>query len=198
MPNLYQIETELQALVDSAETVTPEQAEQYGLELQAALQNSITKRQRVGEFLRHCEAHEDACDREIDRLKALKAQYSKARGRVEEFVIRTVLTIGPDEKGKLKVLEGETVKLAVKGTPDAVAVDNEAMVPVEFQRVTVKMPHTAWQVILDALPDSVLTGYAAEVKQETAVDKTAIRNAIKQGREVSGAKLQGGFRLEVK
>jgi hypothetical protein len=61
-----------------------------------------------------------------------------------------------------------------------------------------KMSHTAWQVILDALPDSVLTGYAAEVKQETAVDKVALRTAIKQGREVPGAKLQGGFRLEVK
>jgi hypothetical protein len=198
VPNLYEIETELQALVDSAETVSPEMAEQYAVELQAALQNSIAKRQRVGEFLRHCEAHEDACDREIDRLKALKIQYSKARERVEDFVIRTVLTIGPDEKGKLKVLEGETVKLSVKGTPDAVLVENESAVPMEFQRVTVKMPHVAWQVILDALPDSILMGYAAEVKQETSVDKTAVRNAIKQGRDIPGAKLQGGFRLEVK
>lgn len=198
MPNLYEIEQELQALVDSAETVTPEMAEQYAVELQTALQNSIAKRQRVGEFLRHCEAHEDACDREIDRLTALKTQYSKARERVEEFVIRTVLAIGPDEKGKLKVLEGETVKLVVKGTPDAVLVENESAVPVEFQRVTVKMPHMVWQRILDAMPNDLLMHHAAECKQETAVDKIAVRNAIKQCREVPGAKLQGGYRLEVK
>jgi hypothetical protein len=198
VPNLYEIETELQALVDSAETVTPEMAEQYAVELQAALQSSIAKRQRVGEFLRHCEAHEDACDREIDRLKALKLQYSKARERVEDFVIRTVLTIGPDEKGKLKVLEGETVKLAVKATPDAVHIANESMVPVEFQRVTLKMSHKTWQTILDALPEQVINATAGYCQQETTPDKSAIRAALKTDQEVPGAKLQGGFRLEVK
>lgn len=198
MPNLYQIETELQALVDSAETVTPEMAEQYGLELQAALQSSITKRQRVGEFLRHCEAHEDACDREIDRLKALKGQYSKARERVEEFVIRTVLTIGPDEKGKLKVLEGETVKLAVKGTPEAVVIDEGADIPSEFETVTITMPGNTWQALLDDLSGGVINAAAGTCKETRTPNKTAIRAAIKQGREVSGAKLQGGFRLEVK
>jgi hypothetical protein len=197
VPNLYEIETDLLALVESAETVSPEQMELYRADLQAALTKSIAKRQKVGEFLLNCASHEDACDREIQRLTALKKQYARTRERLEEFVIRTVLTIGPDEKGKLKALEGETVKLAVKGTPEAVVIDDEAIVDEEFKRVTVKMSFAAWRAICDAIPDAICTGYAADCKQETAVDKVAVRTAIKQGREVPGAKLQGGFRLEV-
>jgi hypothetical protein len=198
VPNLYEIETELQALVDSAETVTPEMAEQYAVELQAALQSSIAKRQRVGEFLRHCEAHEDACDREIDRLKALKAQYSKARERVEDFVIRTVLTIGPDEKGKLKVLEGDTVKLAVKGTPEAVVIDDESAVPTPYQNVAVKMSAVTWEAICAALPDDVLNTAGYECKEDRTPNKTAIRAALKNNTEVPGCRMKCGFRLEVK
>lgn len=198
MPNLYEIESDLQALVDSADTVTEEQVEEYRLALQSALETSIAKRQRVGEFLRHCEVHEDACDQEINRLKALKAQYSKARERVEDFVIRTVLTIGRDDKGDLKVLEGQTVKLAVKSTPEAVVIDDDATIPAAYQNVTVKMPATTWELICAVLPDNVLNTAGYECKEERTPNKSSIRAAIKSKTEVPGCRLQGGYRLEVK
>ena len=44
MPNIYEIETDLMALVDSAETVTPEQEDEYRLALELALRMSIKKR----------------------------------------------------------------------------------------------------------------------------------------------------------
>lgn len=198
MANLYEIETDLQALVDCAETVTPEQMEEYRVELQSALTKSIAKRQNVGQFILHCDTHEAACDREIDRLKALKKQYTGARERIEDFVIRTVLTVGPDDKGKLKALEGETVKLVVKATPDAVVVDNESSVPSEFQTVTVTMRADLWQSLIDDLGSGTIGAIAGEVKETRTPSKSAIRNAIKAGREVPGASLRGGFRLEVK
>jgi hypothetical protein len=186
------------ALVDSAETVTKEQAEEYRQALEVALSNSIKKRQNVGQFILHCDLHEAACDLEINRLKALQRQYSRARERIEDFVIRTVLTIGTDDKGKLKVLEGETVKLIVKATPDAVVVDNESSVPSEFQTVNVTMPANIWQALIDDLGAGTIGAIAGEVKETRTPSKSAIRNAIKAGRQVPGASLRGGYRLEVK
>lgn len=197
MPSLYEVESDLQALVESIETVTPEQMELYRADLEAALTKSIAKRQRVGEFLINCASHEEACDREIQRLTALKKQYSRTRERLEEFVIRTVLTIGADDKGKLKVLEGETVKLAVRGTPEAVLIDEDAQIPSEFERVTVKMNADTWQAICAALPDDVLNTAAYECKEERSPDKTLIKAALKDKRDVPGCKLRGGYRLEV-
>jgi hypothetical protein len=186
------------ALVDSAETVTPEQADESRIALELALRMSIKKRQNVGQFILHCDSHEAACDREIDRLKTLKKQYATARERIEDFVIRTVLIIGPDDKGKLKALEGETVKLMVKSTPDAVIVDNETLLDDEFRTVSVTMPAALWQALINDLSASAVGHAAGLIKETSTPNKTAIRNAIKQGREVRGAALRGGYRLEVK
>jgi len=196
--NIFDIETDLQALVECAETITPEQADEYRLALELALRMSVKKRQNVGQFILHCDSHEAACDREIDRLKALKKQYSSARERIEDFVIRTVLIIGPDDKGKLKALEGETVKLVVKSTPDAVIIDNEALIGSEFQTVTVTMAADVWQALIDDLSENAIGQTAGQCKETRTANKTAIRNAIKQGREVRGAALRGGYRLEVR
>lgn len=198
MANLYEIETDLMALVDSAETVTEEQAEEYRQALEVALSTSIKKRQNVGQFILHCHRHEDACDGELQRLTALKRQYASARQRIEDFVIRTVLTIGPDDHGKLKSLEGETVKLTVKATPDAVLVENEAMLGSEFQTVTVTMQASVWQALIDDLSENAIGQTAGQCKETRTPNKSAIRTAIKQGREVPGASLRGGYRLEVR
>ena len=198
MANLYEIETDLMALVDSAETVTEEQAEEYRQALEVALSTSIKKRQNVGQFILHCHRHEDACDGELQRLTALKRQYASARQRIEDFVVRTVLTIGPDDKGKLKALEGETVKLLVKSTPDAVIVDNETLLDDEFRTVSVTMPASLWQALINDLSASAVGHAAGLIKETSTPNKTAIRNAIKQGREVRGAAMRGGYRLECK
>lgn len=198
MANIFDIETDLQALVECAETITPEQEDEYRLALELALRMSIKKRQNVGQFILHCDSHEAACDREMDRLKALKKQYATARERIEDFVIRTVLIIGPDDHGKLKALEGETVKLMVKSTPDAVIIDNEALIGSEFQTVTVTMAADVWQALIDDLSENAIGQTAGQCKETRTTNKTAIRNAIKQGREVRGAALRGGYRLEVK
>ncbi len=198
MANIFDIETDLQALVECAETITPEQADEYRLALELALRMSVKKRQNVGQFILHCGLHEAACDREIDRLKALKKQYAAARERIEDFVIRTVLIIGPDDHGKLKSLEGETVKLTVKATPDAVIIDNEAMLGSEFQTVTVTMAADVWQALIDDLSENAIGQTAGQCKETRTPNKSAIRTAIKQGREVRGAAMRGGYRLEVK
>lgn len=194
MPNLYQIESDLMALVESAETVTELQREAYALELQSAISTSIAKRQRVGEFLAHCEAQEEACGAEIDRLTALKHRYATARERVQGMVVSIILERGQDERGKWPVLEGQTMTLGIASTPPAVRIELGAEIPAALQTVTVKMPGDNWDRIVAALPDEVL-GFAGDVTESRTPDKVAIKAALKMGAEIPGVSLSGGYRM---
>jgi hypothetical protein len=194
VPSLYEIESDLMALVESAETVSELQREAYALELQAALANSIAKRQRVGEFLAHCEAQEEFCAAEIDRLTALRHRYSKARERVQGMVVAIILERGQDERGKWPVLEGNTVTLGIASTPPAVRIEEGAEIPAALQTVTVKMPADNWDRIVAALPDEVL-GFAGDVSETRTPDRTAIKAALKAGAEIPGVSLTGGYRM---
>ncbi len=194
MPSLYQIESDLIALVESAETVSELQREAYALELRAALANSIAKRQRVGEFLAHCEAQEEFCSAEIDRLTALKHRYAKARERVQGMVVSIILERGKDERGKWPVLEGWTVTLGIASTPPAVRIEEDAEIPAALQTVTVEMPADNWDRIVAALPDEVL-GFAGDVSETRTPDKTAIKAALQAGAEIPGVSLTGGYRM---
>lgn len=194
MPNLYQIESDLMALVESAETVSDDQRGAYASELRAAIANSIAKRQRVGEFLAHCEAQEEACSAEIDRLTALRHRYAKARERVQGMVASIILERGQDERGKWPVLEGQTVTLGIASTPPAVRIEEGAEIPAALQTVTVKMQADNWDRIVAALPDEVL-GFAGDVSETRTPDKTAIKAAIKAGAEIPGVTLSGGYRM---
>ena len=53
---LYQIEEQLQALFDSAELVAPEQETEFMAELSKAIEKAVDKRQRVAEFIAHCQS----------------------------------------------------------------------------------------------------------------------------------------------
>jgi hypothetical protein len=194
VPNLYQIESDLMALVESAETVTELQREAYVLELRAALDNSIAKRQRVGEFLAHCEAQEEACSAEIDRLTALRHRYATARERVQGMVVAIILERGHDERGKWPVLEGQTMTLGIASTPPAVRIEEGAEIPAALQTVTVKMQADNWERIVAALPDEVL-GFAGDVSETRTPDRTAIKAALKAGAEIAGVSLTGGYRM---
>src|SRR5450631_1371087 len=89
----YQIEDDLQALVDSEDLVTPEQEQEFRGQLAEQLRTAVDRRQRCGEFLRYCELQQEACDMEIDRLLALKAKHAAAQERMEGYVIHTIETV---------------------------------------------------------------------------------------------------------
>src|ERR1022692_4054518 len=93
LTTLYQIEDDLQALVNSEDLVTPEQEREFKQNLAEQLRTAVAKRQRVGEFLRFCELQQESCDKEIARIQALKATYAVAQERMEEYVIHTIETV---------------------------------------------------------------------------------------------------------
>ena len=206
---LYQIEDDLEALVNSEELVTPEQEQEFRGQLAEQLRTAVDRRQRCGEFLRYCELQQEACDMEIDRLLALKAKHAAAQERMEGYVIHTIETVmDPDAQGKYPKLAGHTLVLSVSRNPDSVYIQDEAAIPAEYKSVTVELPAEVWSAVLGAfagedadedMGDIAKSLQAADEKAAIAIDKAAIRKAIKSGETVDGADLFiGGLRCEVK
>ncbi len=191
---LYNIEQHLAALLDTADMVEdPEQQEAIFQEIQQALVQAVEKRDRCAQFLVHCRSQQAAINAEIKRLQALKKSYARAEERLEEYIVRTIQGIGPDEKGRYRKLEGRTCVFSVRACPPSVEVRNEAEIPAEFKTLTITVPATAWEAVAESLDIDERMKFLASVKKcEVAVDKNAIKAAIDGGTAVPGAELVTG------
>jgi len=69
------------ALLECAETVTLEQEAQYRAELAEALQKTTEKRDRVAQFLTHCESQAELAKAEIKRLQDRRQFFERAAER---------------------------------------------------------------------------------------------------------------------
>lgn len=193
--SLYEIEDYVDALINSEDSITPEQEIGYRSELAAALHARASKRDSVAHFLRACDHHEQAIDAEIDRLQRLKKTWQSGRDRMRRYVAEIIESLGTDERGKFRQLKGETTILAVQRNPKHVEVTDPSMVPHEFKNVTLSMPAAAWCDLYDSLD----TTLREVIRVESSIDKRAIRKAIDSGEAVPGARLEDGdLRLVVK
>jgi hypothetical protein len=154
---------ELQTLADS-EADIPEQVladtlEGLGGELEVKAQN-------VAGFLLSQEAFADAIDAAAERMTERAKRLRNRNVWLKQYLLSNMLAAG-----KTKIESPELV-LAVKKTPAAVIVFDEAAVPDSFK---VQPP---------APPPRL--------------DKRAMADAMKAGTDVPGARMEGGYRLEIK
>jgi hypothetical protein len=196
---LYEIEDGFQALVNSEDLVTPEQQEEYRLQLAEKLKTAIDKRQHVGEFIRYCELMQSNCDAEIERIQKLERSYASAEERAREYVVFTIESLGPDRNGKYPKLAGRTLTLSVQRNPESVLIENEELVPEEYRSITLTLPLQIWSRVLaafqagDPCTQRVARHLKAAAERCTVnVDKTAIKHAIQSGQKVPGADLTIG------
>jgi hypothetical protein len=195
---LWAIEDNLAALVNSEELAeTPEQRAEWEADIVSALKTAVAKRDSVSGFLAHVDGQVGNIDAEIDRLQRLKSAYCHAAKRVEDMIRRTILELGPDEKGKFRKLEGKTCRFSIQKNPDSVEIHNEAAVPVEHKTLVVKLPATAWEEFLDSLDIDQRSALLASVKKaDCEISRTSVkqaleaheakRNAAKQQAEADG------------
>lgn len=109
----------------------------------AALPNKVDA---VAAVLKHMEAQEELATAEVARLNARRRSFASERERLEGYV-KDVLAALPDPKrGKVKKLEGGTASLQLwpNGGAQSLDVQDPAMVPIEYQTVTVKMNMADW------------------------------------------------------
>lgn len=177
---LYAIEEHLAALLDTADMVeSPEQQEAIAVEIQQALLHAVEKRDRAGQFLVHCETQQATIDAEIKRLRALKDCYARAQERMERYIQRTIEVLGVDHKGKYRKLEGKTCVFALRACPASTDVRDESVIPSAFKTLTITVPATAWEELIDnADIDERMRFLAAVRKTECAIDRKGIKAAI--------------------
>lgn len=180
LPSLYDLEESLTALLDTEAMVTAEQEEQFRLELSAQLEKTVAKRDRVGAFiqwLKHqagTSSQRGVIDQEIDRLRNFKRICESTLERLENYVLGVIEHIGPDDKGKLRKLQGEQYTLSARACPVSVSITDDAAVPDEYKRVTVTMPALEWMALmveLGVVPDE-------NWSVSTAIDRTAVKEYL--------------------
>jgi len=191
---LYDLETHLAALLDTEDLVPEELEREYALELHATLLATVEKRDRVGQFLAHLESQIAFAHAETKRLQEREQFYRRALDRVEGYVMRVIDSLGVDDKGKHKRLEGNT--LSLRGCDKRVEVTDEQAVPARYKRVTVTLPAETWELVCDSLDLDLRDQVLGEVKTPKAdVSLSLVKADLKADVAVPGAQLAGGTYL---
>lgn len=199
--NLYQIEEDLQALLDTAEGgVAPEHQEEIQQAIIVAHMNAVDKRERVHQFMTHVDGQIDNIDRELERLQKLKKSYGSAVGRIAGYIVSVIQGLGKDGKGKYKKLEGQTCVFSLRAAPDSVEVLDDTKVPNRFKKFTLTVPAEAWDAFIDSADiDERQRFLKAVVSSSVAVDKWPIKAALKAKEQVPGVELKTErYTLQVK
>lgn len=199
--SLYHVEENLQALLDSEALVTNDQAAEFQMELREALATAAVKRDRVAMFLAHCESQSELAETEIERLRERKAFFERAADRLKGYVVTVIRSLSePDEKGRYKKLEGNTVTLGVRRNPSSVEVTDEAAIPDAFKRVTVTMPVLLFDSIRQVLADAdpFLHGDLVSISKTETISKTDLKKRLDAGPCPGATIKEGAYRLEVK
>ena len=190
---LYVIEEYLAAMIETAELVGPDQEQGFRAEFELALSTAVEKRDRVGQFMVHLEQQIDFAKFEIERLRQRRTLYEHALERLERYVVGTIEHLGRDGKGKYGRLEGKTITFSLRACPPSVEVTDESAVPAAHKVLTLKLPATLWEELLDSIDLEQRASVLAQVRTpEVSIDKRSVKAAIDAGANVEGAGLVVG------
>jgi Siphovirus Gp157 len=98
--------------------------------------------------------------------------------------------VDADSRGARRKLEGNTITFSARACPASVEIVDEAAVPAEFKTLTIRLPATTWERLLDSLDLEQRADLLGQVKRgECEVSKSGIKTAIDAGASVPGAAL---------
>jgi Siphovirus Gp157 len=175
---LLDVMDNLQALVNSTELVVAEQEQEFLADLQAAKLSAREKIDKVAGFIAQCEAQNAGAAAEIIRLRARQQFFAAATERMEGYVLNVVMRQDPDAKGRYPKLEGNTSSFGAQRNPPSVTITDQATVPASCKTVSVTMPATMWDTMLDSLDVDVCSQVLDAVQPTWAVLKTLVKDAI--------------------
>jgi hypothetical protein len=184
LPPLYEVEDQLLAMLNSEDSVSDEQRQEFERDLAESLKTAVAKRDRVGAFIKMCEHAATAAAAEIKRLQDRKRVFENTEERLRGYVLSIIESLGLDDKGKLRKLQGTNFTLSARACPASVKVTDETKIPKSLKRVRLDMTVETWEAIcklpgmLEPLP--VASYYT---------DGAALKAALEDGKDVSGAEL---------
>ena len=193
--SLFEIDAELDSLLDEIEEQTPQGGELAG-ELVARFQGFCSaygeKVDRIGRFLRRMEAREQFCRAEAarlgDRARAAAGKVERTKNMVLYYLMSR----------DLKSIEGREFTLrAQKNSQDSVRITDEAALPVAFRKIDARIGGVLWETVLANLPDELGRMLESAV-EESRPDTDTIKAAIQHEEQVPGAELRRGWHLRIK
>ena len=193
--SLFEIDTELDGLLEEIEEQTEREGEPSG-ELVARFQQFCEahgeKVDRIGRFVRIIEAREQYCRSEAarlgDRARAAAGKVERTRNMVLYYLMSR----------DLKSIEGREFTLrAQKNCQDSVRITDEAALPVAFHRIDARISGVLWETVLANLPDELGRMIESAV-EESRPDTDTIKAAIQREEQVPGAELRRGWHLRIK
>ena len=193
--SLFEIDTELDGLLEEIEEQTEREGEPSG-ELVARFQQFCEahgeKVDRIGRFVRIMEAREQYCRSEAarlgDRARAAAGKVERTRNMVLYYLMSR----------DLKSIEGREFTLrAQKNCQDSVRITDEAALPVAFHRIDARISGVLWETVLANLPDELGRMIESAV-EESRPDTDTIKAAIQREEHVPGAALRRGWHLRIK
>ncbi|HLH43120.1 MAG TPA: siphovirus Gp157 family protein [Bryobacteraceae bacterium] len=207
VPTLYEIEDSLQALIETGDSVTPEMEDAFQAELSAALHTAASKRDRVAQFLAFCDSQKALAKQEIDRIRKRQAAFEKAAERLESYVVAVIKSLGADEKGRYRKLEGNSATLSIKRNPASTSIEDDSLIPLRFKdaSVTARCPADRWVAAVEEI-SAAWSGmletmqFSDDAKQLMSLlldgrnvtystRKADVKKAIESGEDVPGADL---------
>jgi hypothetical protein len=193
--SLFEIDAELDGLLDEIEEQTAQNGEPAG-ELVARFQQFCSahgeKVDRIGRFLRRMEAREMFCRAETirlgDRARAAAGKVERTKNMVLYYLMSR----------DLKSIEGREFTLrSQKNSQDSMRITDEAALPASFRRIDARIGGALWETLHANLPDELGRMLESAV-EESRPDTDAIKAAIQGGEEVPGAELRRGWHLRIK
>ena len=197
---LYELEENLQALVNSIELAEePSAREAIFEQIGQALRKTAEKRDAVAAFLRHCEWQRRFADAEIERIQKRKASIERLQEELESYVVRVIEQYAAHDRRGVQRLEGNFSSLRIQKNPDSVLITDVEAVPLAFKQAMLAMPAHVWEALLQRLGLEERKIWEARVeKLEFKPDKKAIGGELKSGTEIPGADLKfGDWRLVI-
>jgi hypothetical protein len=197
---LYELEDNLQALVNSIDLAEEPSARESILEeIGQALRRTAEKRDAVVAFLRHCEMQLRFADAEIQRIEKRKASIARLQEELEDHLVQVVEQYAKPDRRGVKRLEGNFSSMRIQKNPDSVLITDVGAVPLAFKQALLAMPAHVWEALLQRLGlDERKTWENLVEKLEFKPDKKAIGAELKTGNEIPGADLKfGEWRLVI-
>lgn len=128
-----------------------------------------TKAQNVAFVIRNLEASAEQIAVAIEHMQARAQALAKRAERIREYLLQNMLMAG------VQKIDSPYFKLAVRDNPAKVVIDDERQIPVAY-----------------------MTDPAPPPPPPSKPDKKLIAQAIKDGFDVPGCRLERGKRLEIK
>jgi hypothetical protein len=193
--SLFEIDRELDLLLDEIQEALPEDSDDVPFELMAKFHEFCEaysqKVDRIGYFLNLMESRAVYCRAQAARLSERARTAENKVERTKNMVLYYL------RSRELRKIEGcEFTLRAQKNSQDSVIISDEQEVPLRLREIEAKIPGHLWHELLSKLPEDDACELKACVRQMKPSNE-AIKLAAAMHETTPGAEIRRGIHLRV-